>query len=123
MKYNSTNHSIEYDDGSFFCQLAEKVSTEDAYNLADSIKNGIYGLKTWQEEKEKLEKEIYALLIEQIGFDSGACCGWMGVDATSLEDWKKAWWSSLREYGEYEQSIGAYNERKRIAEELLVLNE
>jgi hypothetical protein len=68
-------------------------------------------------------KEIYAMLIEQIGFDAGAVCNWSGVDTVSLEDWKASWWQHLREYGEYEQRIGAYNERKRIAGELLALNE
>lgn len=68
-------------------------------------------------------KEIYALLIDQVGHDSGAVCNWSGVDTVSLEDWKKAWWQALQEYGEYERSRGAYRERKRIAEELLKLNE
>lgn len=68
-------------------------------------------------------KEIYAQLIEQIGADGGAVCKWSGVDTLSLEDWKKAWWQALQDYGKYEQECGAYNERKRIAAELLKLNE
>lgn len=68
-------------------------------------------------------KEIYANLIEQIGADGGAVCNWCGVDTVSLEDWKKAWWEALQDYGEYERERGAYDERKRIAAELLKLNE
>lgn len=68
-------------------------------------------------------KEIYAQLIEQIGADSGAVCNWSGADKVSLEDWKKAWWVALQDYGEYERKCGAYDERKRIAAELLKLNE
>lgn len=77
-------------------------------------------MKTYTEAEVK---EIYALLIEQIGCDAGAVCNWSGVDTVSLEDWKKAWWQALQRYGDYEQKIGAYNERKRIATELLKLNE
>lgn len=68
-------------------------------------------------------KEIYANLIEQIGADSGAVCGYCGIDTISLNVWKKAWWSALQDYAKYEQEIGAYNERKRISEDLLKLNE
>lgn len=68
-------------------------------------------------------KEIYANLIDQIGHDAGAVCNWSGVDTVSLEDWKKAWWEALQEYGKYEQRCGAHNERKRIAEELLKPND
>lgn len=75
---------------------------------------------TYTEQDIKL---IYANLIEQIGWDSGACCEWMGYDALSVEEWKAQWWRCLQEYGRYEQSIGAFDERKRIAHELLTLND
>lgn len=68
-------------------------------------------------------KEIYAQLINQIGHDAGSVCNWSGVDTVSLEDWKKAWWQALREYGEEEQQCGAYRERERIAKQLLKENE
>lgn len=67
-------------------------------------------------------KKIYADLIEQIGCDAGFVCQWSGVDFVSLEVWKNAWNKSLREHEEYLQRIGAHNERKRIAEQLLELN-
>ncbi len=77
-------------------------------------------MKTYTETEVK---EIYALLVNQIGFDAGAVCNWSGVDSVSLDVWKAAWWQHFQEYGKYEQEIGSYNERKRIAEELLKLNE
>lgn len=67
-------------------------------------------------------KKIYADLIEQIGHDSGAECRWNGIDSLGLEEWRAAWWRNLREYGEYEQKIGAFNERARIISELTAKN-
>lgn len=77
-------------------------------------------MKTYTETEVK---EIYAHLIEQIGHDAGAVCNWSGVDTVSLEDWKKAWWQALQDYGNYEHEIGAYKEREKIARGLLKQNE
>lgn len=64
-------------------------------------------------------KEIYANLIEQIGADGGSVCNWSGIDTVSLDGWKKAWWTALQSYADYERNQGRYLERQRIASELL----
>lgn len=68
-------------------------------------------------------KEIYAQLIDQMGHDAGTVCNWSGYDTVSLDDWKKAWWEAFNDHCKYEQECATYNERKRIAAELLKLNE
>lgn len=68
-------------------------------------------------------KEIYAQLIERMGHDAGAVYNWSGYDTVSLDDWGKAWWAAFNDHCKYEQEIAKYNERKRIAAELLKLNE
>lgn len=67
-------------------------------------------------------KKIYADLIEGIGSDAASVCHWAGIDSVSLEDWKRGWHEALRSHEDYLQRIGAYNERKRIAKQLLELN-
>lgn len=60
MKYNPTNHSIEFDDGRLCCNLSEEVSTKKAYLYADNLGDA-KELKDLERQYEELDRECAQL--------------------------------------------------------------